>query len=75
MSICASMCSMSAQTHRVTVSLTQEELARLDDYCRKSGRLPRGTALRIAAMETIPKLLTLDERIARLKADVDRVTQ
>ena len=46
---------MSARLHRVTVGLTQEELSRLDHY-RERGRLPRGTALRIAALETIPEL-------------------
>ena len=45
---------MGAGLHRVTVSLTSEELARLDHY-RERVRLPRGTALRIAAMETIPE--------------------
>ena len=44
---------MRAGLHRVTIGLTQEELARLDHY-RERVRLPRGTALRIAAMETIP---------------------
>ena len=43
---------MSAKLHRVTVSLTQEELSWLDHY-RKRSRLPRGTALRLAALETI----------------------
>ena len=46
---------MSAGLHRVTIGLTQEELARLDHY-RERVRLPRGTALRIAAMETIPEV-------------------
>ena len=43
---------MSAKLYRVTVSLTQEELSWLDHY-RKRSRLPRGTALRLAALETI----------------------
>ena len=46
---------MSAGLHRVTIGLTQEELSRLDHY-RERVRLPRGTALRIAAMETIPEV-------------------
>lgn len=40
---------------RVTVSLTAEEIQRLDHY-RARDRLPRGAALRIAAMNTIPQL-------------------
>ena len=52
---------MADKTTRVAVTLTEEEIERLDHYRRKH-RLSRASALRIAAFETIPGEPARDKR-------------